>query len=121
MPEVPIAKATPLLPNGHDAPLLILQEDSMPSERDDDLAIPLFGAAALLRQDFRYLRSSVEELKSIVRDELATKADKSELSNEEVRDHEQRIRKLEGRFYWAMGFSAAIGGVVGILSRVIFH
>jgi hypothetical protein len=113
MPELSLVK-----PNG--SPTAVMPQRHGDDD-NDDLNIPLHGPAALLRQDIRYLDRSLSELKSLVRDELGVKADRIEVPNATVADHEQRIRRLETRMYWGLGFAAAIGSIAGLVTKLLFH
>lgn len=95
--------------------------DYMPLDKDDDFDASQVGPAALLRLEIRYLRRDVADLKESIQKGLEGKADRSELSQDKIIDHEARIRLLEQRVYWALGFGAASGMIGGWLSKLILH
>jgi hypothetical protein len=92
----------------------------MALEKEDDNASEV-GPAALLRLEIRYLRRDIGELKEEVRKGLESKADRAQLSTVTVDDHEKRIRALEQRVYWALGFGAAAGVLGGWAAKLILH
>ena len=93
--------------------------DYMPLDKTDDFDAAQVGPAALLRLEIRYLRRDIADLKDDLRKGLEGKADASaELKSA---DHETRLRALEQRVYWALGFGAAAGMIGGWLSKLILH
>ena len=47
------------------------------------------------------------------------KADRAELANDEVKDHETRIRSLERTKYWTIGWSAGASVIIVAIAWVI--
>lgn len=97
-------------------PELLKTDYIIPMDQDDDFDATEMGSgpAALLRLEIRYLRRDIGKLQEAVREGLASKAHTAD-----VEDHEKRIRALEQRVYWALGFGAAAGGAAGFLSKLI--
>ena len=93
---------------------------TMSNSFDDDFDASQAGPAALLRLEIRYMRRDVAELKDEIRKGLEGKADRAELSKATVLDHEDRLRALERRIYWATGFAASVGALSGIAIRILF-
>jgi hypothetical protein len=104
-----------------DVGILGTEHTRMPLDKEDDFDAAQVGPAALVRLEIRYLRRDIGELKEEIRKGLDLKADRAQLSPDIIDDHEHRIRAVEQRIYWALGFGAAAGLLGGWLSKLLLH